>query len=311
MKIVFAGTPAAAVPSLHALARSHHSVCAVITREDSPQGRKRTLTPSPVALKATELDLPVIKANRLGAEVTAQVASLDVDLGVIVAYGGLVREPLLSTPAGGWVNLHFSALPLWRGAAPVQRALINGDTTIDTTVFQLTPGLDEGDIWNATTTSITDDETAGELLARMAVSGAADLLAAVDGIESRTLQPRPQVGASRYAEKLTLADGRLDLRESAESVFNRFRGVTPEPGAHISVGGERFKVLAATRSDDAASPLSPGEFALDGRQVVLGTGTTPIVLTRVQPAGRAAMNAADWWRGLRHQKLSADVEENE
>ncbi|WP_167131650.1 methionyl-tRNA formyltransferase [Paramicrobacterium chengjingii] len=310
MRIVFAGTPAAAVPSLQALALSHHSLCAVITREDAPQGRKRTLTPSPVALRATELGLPVIKANRLNAEVAAHIASLDVDLGVIVAYGGLVREPLLSTPRAGWINLHFSALPLWRGAAPVQRALINGDTTIDTTVFQLTRGLDAGDIWSASTTPISDDETAGELLARLALSGAEDLIAAVAGIESHALEPRPQTGSSRYAEKLTLADGHLDLREPAESVFNRFRGVTPEPGAYVTVNGERFKILAAARGDDAP-PLSPGTFALVNREVLVGTGTSPIVLTRVQPPGKAAMNAEDWWRGQRQQELSADLKENE
>ncbi|GAB2515020.1 methionyl-tRNA formyltransferase [Paramicrobacterium agarici] len=310
MRIVFAGTPAAATPSLEALHHSRHDVCAVVTRNDAPQGRKRVLTPSPVAQTAAELGIPLIKANRLDDDVTARVAALDADLGVIVAYGGLVRAPLLATPAHGWINLHFSALPTWRGAAPVQRALINGDTTIDTTVFQLTEGLDEGDIWRSSSTRIAPDETAGELLTRLARSGADDLVAAVDGIEDGTLTPRAQAGTPTYASKLALADGRLDLSEPLSAVYNRFRGVTPEPGAHVLVDGERFKIHAAEQGDDHIPRLPPGSFDMVDGRVLLGTGSSPLVLTRVQPSGKPAMNAADWWRGQQGRPLAAQVGES-
>ncbi|PFG31325.1 methionyl-tRNA formyltransferase [Paramicrobacterium agarici] len=310
MRIVFAGTPAAATPSLEALHHSRHDVCAVVTRNDAPQGRKRVLTPSPVAQTAAELGIPLIKANRLDDDVTARVAALDADLGVIVAYGGLVRAPLLATPAHGWINLHFSALPTWRGAAPVQRALINGDTTIDTTVFQLTEGLDEGDIWRSSSTRIAPDETAGELLTRLARSGADDLVAAVDGIEDGTLTPRAQAGTPTYASKLALADGALDLSEPLSAVYNRFRGVTPEPGAHVLVDGERFKIHAAEQGDDHIPRLPPGSFDMVDGRVLLGTGSSPLVLTRVQPSGKPAMNAADWWRGQQGRPLAAQVGES-
>lgn len=310
MRIVFAGTPAVAVPSLEALHRSRHTVAAVVTRDDAPQGRKRALTPSPVAQTASELGLPVIKANRLDAEVTERITGFAPHLGVIVAYGGLVREPLLSAPAHGWINLHFSALPTWRGAAPVQHALINGDTSIDTTVFQLTAGLDEGDIWCASSTDIRPDETAGVLLERLARSGTHDLLRAVDGIDDGSRSPRSQSGSVSYAGKLTLAQAHLDLRQPANVVYNRFRGVTPEPGAFVTIDGTRLKIHAAGRPDDAPPALEAGEFSATRGGVLVGTGTTPLRLDRVQPAGKPAMAAEDWWRGQRGRSLTVDLEES-
>lgn len=296
MRIVFAGSPAAAVPSLRALASSDHRVVAVVTREDSPQGRRRVLTPTPVAVAAAELRIPVLRANRLTDSISSEIAALDADLGVIVAYGALVREPLLSTPRLGWINLHFSLLPRWRGAAPVQHAIIAGDEHTGATVFQLVPELDAGDILGQLGEPIGGMQTAGALLEELAVSGADLVVRVVDALESGAARPVPQVGEVTLAPKLSLEDGRIDWSEPASSVHNRVRGVTPEPGAFTMVGDDRVKVLATAIARDAL-PLPAGEIELRGKTVHIGTGTEPIELLTVQPAGRTAMDASAWWRG--------------
>jgi methionyl-tRNA formyltransferase len=186
LRLVFAGSPAAAVPSLRALHSSRHSIEAVLTRQDSPQGRRRILTPTPVGLAAEELGLPVIRANRLAGDATDRITAIQPDLGVIVAYGGLVREPLLSAPRLGWINLHFSLLPRWRGAAPVQRAIIAGDEVTGASVFQLVPELDAGDIFGQLTQSIGALETAGHLLESLSESGAELLVRVVEAIADGT-----------------------------------------------------------------------------------------------------------------------------
>lgn len=298
MRLVFAGTPAVAVPTLQALA-ADHEIVAVITRPDAPQGRKRTLTPSPVAVAAEELGLPVIKAARLDEEATGRVAALRAELGVIVAYGGIVREPLLSTPEHGWINLHFSMLPRWRGAAPVQRALIAGDEDLAVSVFQLVAALDAGDVFAARTVPVPDGAVAATALEILAVDGAALTADVVGGIAAGTAQSVPQSGEATTAAKLTLEDGLLDWSKPAAELFARYRGVTPEPGAHTTVDGARWKVLAAEIADADAPTLAPGEMAGTKRGVLIGTGTTPLLVTKAQPAGKGAMNAADWWRGLR------------
>ncbi|MDN4615456.1 methionyl-tRNA formyltransferase [Leifsonia sp. F6_8S_P_1B] len=294
MRLVFAGTPAVAVPSLTALA-SGHDIAAVITREDAPLGRKRVLTPSPVAAAAEERGLPVIRANRLREEVTERVAGLAPDLGVIVAYGGLVREPLLSLPRLGWINLHFSLLPRWRGAAPVQHAVIAGDRETGAAVFQLVADLDAGDVFAELRRPIGPDETAGELLDALAVDGAALLAETVDALEAGTAVATPQTGEPTLAPKLGIEDGRLDFTLAADEVYARLRGVTPEPGAHAQLNGERFKIIRAARSEGEA--LRSGEVEARGRSIVVGTGTEPLELITVQQAGKKAMPAADWWRG--------------
>lgn len=295
MRIVFAGTPAVAIPSLAAVA-ARHEVVAVVTREDAPLGRKRVLTPSPVAEEATRLGLPVIKANRLREEVTERIAELQPDLGVVVAYGGLVREPLLSLPRLGWVNLHFSLLPRWRGAAPVQHAVIAGDTETGAAVFRLVPELDAGDVYAELRRPIGPDETAGELLDALAVDGAGLLADTTDALAAGTAVAVPQQGDVTLAPKLSLDDARLDLTQPAERVYARLRGVTPEPGAFALLGGERFKLHAARRTT-GEPPLAPGAVEARGRRVLLGTGTDPLELVTVQPAGKRAMPAADWLRG--------------
>lgn len=299
MRLVFAGTPEPAVPSLRRLAASDHDIAAVVTRRDAPLGRKRVLTPSPVAAAAEELGLGVLRADRLDAEASERLAALRPDLGVIVAYGGLVREPLLSTPTHGWINLHFSLLPRWRGASPVQHALIAGDDRTGASVFRLVPELDAGDVFAERAHDIADGATAGELLAALAEEGAVLLAEVVDAIAAGTAIARPQSGDPTYARKLGDADGLIRWTEPQDAVLGRVRGVTPEPGAHTTIDGARLKVLSVKRPADDAPPLAPGAIALHGREVLVGTGSDPIVLDEVQPAGKGAMRAADWWRGLR------------
>ncbi|KJQ54778.1 methionyl-tRNA formyltransferase [Microbacterium sp. SA39] len=297
MRLVFAGTPAAAVPTLKRLA-TLHDVVAVVTRPDAPLGRKRVLTPSPVAQAAEELGLPVIRAARLDEDATGKITALRPELGVVVAYGGLVREPLLSAPDAGWINLHFSLLPAWRGAAPVQRALIAGDQELGASVFQLVPELDAGDVFAMRTIDIAPTATADQALKTLAQDGADLTAEVVAGIADGSARSVPQQGEPTLAPKLTLADGLLDWSQSLDQVFARFRGVTPEPGAHTTVAGQRLKILEAAPAHDA-DPLEPGQIVAGRSELLVGTASAPLAVTRVQPAGKGAMNAVDWWRGQR------------
>lgn len=296
MRLIFAGTPEAAVPSLEALAASAHEVVTVVTRPPAPLGRKRVLTPSPVESAAVVLGLPVLRARRLGPDETAALTALDPDLAVIVAYGGLVAEPLLSAPRLGWVNLHFSLLPRWRGAAPVQRAVIAGDETTGVEVFQLERGLDTGPVLASETVSIGALETAGHLLARLAPIGARVLAATVDALADGSAVARPQQGEPTLAPKLVLADGRLDWTLPAGRVFARIRGCTPEPGAWTTALDRRLKILEAAPARDA-SAIPPGAVVLDGARVLVGCGDGALELVQVQPEGRGAMAADAWLRG--------------
>jgi len=301
LKLVFAGSPAAAVPSLLALVAGPHEVVAVVTREDSPQGRRGILTPTPVALAAESHGIPVIKANKLAGAATEQIVALGADLGVIVAYGGLVREPLLSSPAHGWINLHFSLLPRWRGAAPVQRAIIAGDELTGAAVFQLVPELDAGDVFGVLERPIGSAETAGELLESLADSGASLLARIVDSIADGSAVAHEQVGDVTLAPKLTLIDGDVDWARPASDVTSLIRGVTPEPGAFTTVDGARLKILEARIASDSIElepgELAPGQFVQKGKLILIGTATHPVELLMVHPAGRKAMDAGSWWRG--------------
>ncbi|MGR0317872.1 methionyl-tRNA formyltransferase [Agromyces sp. ZXT2-3] len=313
LRIVFAGTPAVAVPTLERLAASGHEVVGVVTRPPAPLGRKRVLTPSPVAQAAERLGLPVIDAARLDADATERIAALRPDLGVVVAYGGLVREPLLSTPAHGWINLHFSALPAWRGAAPVQRALIAGDAELGASVFRLVPELDAGDVYAARTRRVHPGETAGAALESLAESEAELVLEVVDAIAGGTAVATPQAGEPTFAPKLSIEDGRLDWTRPTAEVDARLRGVTPEPGAHTEIGGIRVKVLEAVPATEGAdgssgaipTSLEPGELRFERKRVLAGTADGALELRRVQPAGRNPMTAADWWRGLGVERVEA------
>ena len=296
LRLVVAGSPAAAVPTLTALAASEHEIVRVITRPATPQGRKRVLTPTPVADEAARLGIPVLEARRLN-EIESDLMSLSVDLGVIVAYGALVREPLLSWPRLGWINLHFSLLPRWRGAAPVQHAVIAGDARTGATVFQLTEGLDEGDWYAQVTTPIGAHRTAGSLLDELSRSGADLVREVVDGLAAGTAVAQRQHGDVTVAPKLARDDAALRWNEPAEAVHARLRGVTPEPGAFTHWGELVIKVLEATIARDAA-PLPVGSVHRAGGRVLVGTGSHPLELLRVQPAGKPAMAAVDWARGL-------------
>ena len=306
MRLVFAGTPAVAVPSLRLLAASKHQLAGVITRVDAPLGRKRVLTASPVAEAAAELGIPVHKANRLGDDATEFVADLAPDLGVIVAYGGFVREPLLSLPRLGWINLHFSLLPKWRGAAPVQHSLIAGDAVTGAAVFQLVAAMDAGDVFATREFAPGADATAGSVLDELSVLGAELLAEVVDALADGTAVGVPQRGEPSFAPKLTADDARIRWQEPADAVLARIHGTTPGPGAHTRVHEARLKVLEAF-DPPGGLRLQPGEFALEGGQLLVGTGTTAIGLRRVQPEGKGAMDAAAWWRGLHTDSIAAEL----
>ncbi|WP_136610206.1 methionyl-tRNA formyltransferase [Sinomonas albida] len=297
MRVLFAGTPEVAVPSLDRLAAEPGiELVGVLTRPDAPIGRKRVLTPSPVASRAAELGLPVVKAARITAEVTEQLAALRPEAAAIVAYGGLVPPAALAVPAYGWVNLHFSLLPAWRGAAPVQHAVIHGDDVMGASTFRLEEGLDTGPIFGTLALTPAADATAGELLGELAVSGASLLARTLGGIADGSAAPQPQTGEPTYAPKLSLEDGRLDWEQPAVAIHRRARGVTPEPGAWTTLGGERFK-LEPPRLRSDVTGLPAGELSWDGKTLLVGTATHALELVRVQPAGKKMMAAADWARG--------------
>jgi methionyl-tRNA formyltransferase len=296
LSIAFAGSPAAAVPTLRALAAGPHAVRAVITRPATPQGRKRVLTPTPVAVEARRLDLPVFEATRLH-DLEPELLREPVDLGVIVAYGSLVREPLLSWPRLGWINLHFSLLPRWRGAAPVQHSLMAGDEETGATVFQLTPGLDDGDWYAQHHEPVTQGTTAGALLERLSESGAHLTTHVVDELAAGRARPHVQEGVVTLAPKLTRQDGRLDWSEDARTVLARWSGVTPEPGAWTTVDGDHVvKILDLAPVDDGPQ-LEVGAVVRDAGRILVGARDAALELRRVQPAGKQAMPAGDWSRG--------------
>lgn len=275
----------------------------MLTRPPTPQGRKRVLTPTPVAVAAAELGLPVVEAARVDDAVTARIAELGVDLGVIVAYGALLRRPALDAPRMGWVNLHFSDLPALRGAAPVQRAVMAGATTTAATVFQLVEALDAGPVFASEPFPIDDEATSGDVLAAMADTGAELVARVVDDLAAGTAVAHEQVGEVTTAPKLTLADGRTDFTAPAAVVHARLRGVTPEPGAFAHLGETRVKLLRAGRvrpggAGESAAPLAPGALRLTDGVLLVGTADEPLVLCEVQPAGKKAMDAAAWARGL-------------
>ncbi|QAB18026.1 methionyl-tRNA formyltransferase [Leucobacter muris] len=300
MRIVFAGTPEFAVPSLRAIVDAGHEVVGVVTREDAPLGRKRVLTASPVAAAAQQLGLPLLKANRLDDAATEWVRGLDAELGVIVAYGGLVREPLLSLPAHGWINLHFSELPRWRGAAPVQRALQAGEQRLGVTVFRLVEALDAGEVLSRDSRQFAPGTSAGAALTELAGFGTRALLAAVDALAANPSAGEPQAGEASYAHKLSRDDGRLDLAAPTGRVLAHWAGVTPEPGAFVTHEGQPLKLHAVEWAADRHAAGEPGAVGavdlIDGR-ATLRLSDGALVLDRVQPAGKPAMDGAAWLRG--------------
>ena len=297
MRVLFAGTPAVAVPSLDALVGAGFEIVAVLTRPDAPTGRKRVLTPSPVAARAAELGIDIIHASKVDAEATARIASYEPDVAAIVAYGGLVPKAALGIPRHGWINLHFSLLPAWRGAAPVQRSVIAGDDITGAATFLLEEGLDTGPVFGTLTETVRPEDTAGDLLERLSRSGAVLLSQTLSAVDAGQAAPRPQEGEVSLAPKLTLDDGRLDWSQPALAINRRSRGVTPEPGAWTTLDGQRIKLEPVGMRPDIRN-LAPGQVRVDGKNVLVGTGSHAVQLTRIQPAGKKMMPSADWARGL-------------
>ncbi|MEV7661891.1 methionyl-tRNA formyltransferase [Paenarthrobacter sp. NPDC089316] len=297
MRVLFAGTPAVAVPSLDALVKAGFDVVAVLTRPDAPLGRKRVMTPSPVAARAEELGIDIIRAAKVDAGTTARIGEYAPDVAAIVAYGGIVPRTALDVPKHGWVNLHFSLLPAWRGAAPVQRSLMAGDDITGAATFQLEEGLDTGPVFGTLTETVRPDDTAGDLLKRLSFSGAVLLSQTLSAIDAGQASPQPQTGEVSLAPKLTLEDGRLDWQRPALALNRQARGVTPEPGAWTTLEGQRVK-LEPVGLRPEVKDLAPGAVRVDGKSVLVGTGSHAIELGRIQPAGKKMMSSADWARGL-------------
>lgn len=299
MRVLFAGTPAAAVPSLRALAGSQHEVVAVLTRPDAPAGRGRTLSPSAVRVVADELGIEVLTPARLRDEAfRARFAELAPDVAAVVAYGALVPPDLLAAVPHGWVNLHFSVLPAWRGAAPVQHAVIAGDEVTGATTFRLEEGLDTGPVYGLLTETIRPRDTAGDLLARLADAGSGLLVRTLDGIADGSLVavPQPADGVS-LAPKLTSDDARVRWTHPAVAVDRRIRGCTPEPGAWTTLpDGSRLGLGPVTPVDET---LPAGLVVAGRRDVLVGTATQAVRLGEVTPTGKRTMPAADWARGAR------------
>ncbi|HTS97815.1 MAG TPA: methionyl-tRNA formyltransferase [Streptosporangiaceae bacterium] len=304
MRVVFAGTPATAVPSLDALLKSGHEVAAVLTRPDAPAGRGLRLAPSPVARRAGEAGLEVLKPARPGdAGFLDRLRQIGPGCCAVTAYGALIPQRALDIPRHGWVNLHFSLLPAWRGAAPVQHAILHGDDVTGATTFRLVAALDAGPVFGVVTEPIRPDDTAGDLLERLAGSGAGLLVATLDGIESGELVARPQpADGVSLAPKLTTDDARVRWSAPAAAVSRQVRACTPVPGAWTELDGTRIKLwpfAGIAAGDLAGGRPGPGQLRLLGSRVLAGTGTQPVQLGDVQPHGKRRMPAADWARGLR------------
>ena len=300
MKLLFAGTPQVAVVALDALLDSTHEVVAVLTRPDARAGRGRAEVSSPVASRAIERGLRLLQPPRPSDdEFLRALASLNVDVAPIVAYGGLIPPAALREPRWGWINLHFSLLPAWRGAAPVQRAIMAGDDVTGASTFLLEEGLDTGPVFGVVTESIRPTDTSGDLLDRLAVSGAELLVRTLDAIEQGLAAPVPQSGEGvSFAPKLTVDDVRVDWRLPALAIARLVRGATPDPGAWTTVDGARLGLGPVRLLPDDVS-LAPGVIAVDRGGVRVGTGSHAVVLDDVRPAGKRAMAAADWARGAR------------
>jgi methionyl-tRNA formyltransferase len=301
VRLVFAGTPQPAVPSLRALLDSaRHEVVAVVTRPDAPSGRGRSLRRSPIGALADEAGVPVLTPDRpRDPEFLAALRELAPDCCPVVAYGALVPPAALDVPHHGWVNLHFSLLPAWRGAAPVQAALRHGDEITGATTFRLEEGLDTGPVFGVVTEAVRADDTAGTLLQRLADSGAVLLSATLDGIADGSLSPRPQPsdGVS-HAPKVTVADARVDWSTPPTAIDRLVRSVTPDPGAWTTFRDERLGIGPVRAAPDVPE-LKPGELHAEKRRVLVGTGGTPLALGEVRPVGKRPMPAPDWARGVR------------
>jgi methionyl-tRNA formyltransferase len=311
MRLVFAGTPAAAVPSLDALLKSRHEVAAVITRPDAKAGRGQKVDQSPVAKRAAEAGIEVLRPVKPSEpDFLARLREIGPDCCPVTAYGALLTQAALDIPPHGWVNLHFSVLPAWRGAAPVQHAILHGDDVTGATTFRIVRELDAGPVFGVLTEPIRPSDTAGDLLDRLSMSGAELLVATLDGIDSGELEAReqPADGVS-LAPKISPADAEVDWRRPAMVIDRQIRACTPEPGAWTQLEGVRVKLWPVTVQTDLSGapagttgpespPLAPGQILVQRNRVLAGTGSSPVELGDVQAHGKRRMSAADWSRGL-------------
>ena len=299
---MFAGTPSVAVPSLEALVGSGHEVVAILTRPDAARGRSRKLVPSAVGAWAADRGIAVLKPKHpRDPDFVAALTALAPEACPVVAYGALVPQHVLDIPTHGWVNLHFSLLPRWRGAAPVQRAIMAGDEVTGVTTFRLVQELDAGPVYGTTSRTLDGTETTGALLEALAHDGARLLLDTLDAIAAGAT-PAPQVDLERLtlAPKITVEEARLDWTHPAVELDRLIRGCSPDPMAwtllRAAGGEERFRVaLAAPTLEEG---LAPGEVRVEKRRVLVGTGSDALQLLRVQPQGKKEMAAADWGRGV-------------
>ncbi|MFI7282728.1 methionyl-tRNA formyltransferase [Micromonospora chersina] len=300
MRLVFAGTPAVAVPALDAIAASGHELLAVVTRPDAPAGRGRGLVRSPAGAWADAHGVEVLTPVRpREPEFLDRLRELAPDCVPVVAYGALVPPAALEIPRLGWINLHFSLLPAWRGAAPVQHAVLHGDELTGASVFQLEEGLDTGPVYGTVTDEVRPADTSGDLLERLAHSGAGLLVAVLDALEAGTAraEPQPADGVS-LAPKLTVEDARVRWADPAFAVDRRIRACTPAPGPWTTLRGDRVKLGPVTPVANGPE-LKPGELLVEKARVLAGTGTVPVQLGEVRAAGKKAMSAGDWARGAR------------
>ncbi|GAA4580519.1 methionyl-tRNA formyltransferase [Planotetraspora phitsanulokensis] len=301
MRLVFAGTPDTALASLRALLDSpRHEVVAVVTRPDAQSGRGRQLHPSPVAQLAEESGIEVLKPAKAGDPAFLErLREIGPDCCPVVAYGALLPQTALDIPTHGWINLHFSLLPAWRGAAPVQHAVLHGDEITGASTFRIVKELDAGPVFGVVTEEIRPDDTSGDLLARLAESGAGLLVATLDGVEDGVLDARPQpADGVSVAPKIDVEDGRVDWSAPAMRVDRLVRACTPAPGAWTEFRGQRVK-LGPVRLAPEADKLEPGEVAATKKAVLVGTGSHPVELGEVQPQGKRVMTSAEWARGVR------------
>ncbi|MEU3771481.1 methionyl-tRNA formyltransferase [Amycolatopsis keratiniphila] len=300
MRLVFAGTPEPAVPSLRALlASEQHEVVAVVTRPDAQAGRGRRVVRSPIGALADEHGIEVLTPPKASDPAfLARLAEIAPDACPVVAYGALLPQAALDIPAHGWVNLHFSLLPAWRGAAPVQAAIRAGDEITGASTFRIVKELDAGPVYGVVTEQIAATDTAGELLGRLAESGSKLLVSTMDGIADGSLRAVAQTGDGvSYAPKVTVEDARVSFADPAAAVDRQIRAVTPEPGAWAEFRGERLKLGPVTIVDEPGPP--PGELVVERKRVLVGTASKPVRLGEVQAQGKKRMAATDWARGTR------------
>jgi len=317
VRIIFAGTPEPAVVALEKLIASRHEVAAVITRPDARRGRGRTLHPSPVKVLAEKHGIEVLTPSTLkpgtedGDALRARLAELSPEAIPVVAYGNLITEDLLHVPTHGWVNLHFSLLPAWRGAAPVQASIAAGDEVTGATTFRIDKGLDTGDILATLEERIQPTDTADDLLTRLAYAGADLLVETMDGLEDGSISTKPQEGEATYAHKIATEDARIEWAAPADVIDRHIRAHTPGPGAWTLLGESRLKVgpISLADGESGASALRPGEVRVGKKEVLVGTGSTAVRLGQVQPPGKKMMNAADWGRGLSSQMAKDEQDE--